>query len=287
MSGIYKIFTIFLTLTLIINSCQLEQEFEYNDKFQASRLVINAFLNEHGIHTEIRKTLSPLDIYSSDSVSEVIISLYENGIYLFDLLKKDTYIYVSPGTFIPQRDKAYYLTVQAQNFETLQSSSICLPFKVSIVSCKYKGYNNYTTVYIKFEDPAPAGNAYYIGYKLYLNNEEYSNNYFIDPFGVFNDNSFNNEVYTTEKDLNIRIYNYNYENGTDTTYKADSARIFLYSLSPDFKLFLESFVAYDLSNRSPVYEQPFQVFTNIKNGYGIFGSYCIDNCTLIFDKDSI
>ena len=136
MYGISKLSIILFTFVLIVNSCQLEQEFEYKDKFPESQLVVDAFLHENGVYGEIRKTLSPLDINSPDSVSEANISLYENGIFLFDLLKNDSYLYLSPKSFIPRKDKTYHITAQAQAFETIQSSTQSLTQKVLIDTFK-------------------------------------------------------------------------------------------------------------------------------------------------------
>lgn len=291
MNGTFKLLIQILVVCLFANSCQIDKEFEYNDKFPKSTLVIYAFLNEKGIKVEVRKTVPPLDIYSSDSVPNAKISLYETGVYLFDLQKVDLYNYISPETFTTQRNKEYYITASAEGFKQVQSDAQKLPDKVLIDNLKYKLYageaNDYTITYIRFTDPTNDNNAYYVSSKIFFNNEWNLTSEFIDPFGTINDKDFNGQIYTKEKELNLRIYDYDYEHGTDTIYKADSARIYLYSLSPNFLTYMESFSKYDISYRSPEYEQPFQVFSNIDNGYGIIGAYCVDSCTLVFNKDSI
>jgi hypothetical protein len=287
MNGIFKKLINLMAFIVFINSCQIEKEFDYNDSFSKSKLAVFALINEKNIEVEIRKTLEPLGINSADSVSDVKISLFENDVYLFDLLKVTSYNYKSPEYYTPQINKNYQITCIAEGFDFVSSTSQALPPKVFIDTCWYKDFDNYSMIYATFSDPSPIGNAYYLGARLYFNGEEINEEEFIEPFGVFNDQTFNNTRYTTEKEMHIKIYEYDYENQVSILHTADSVIITLYSLSEELKYFLESFESYDLSNRSPIYEQPFQIYTNIINGYGFLGAYCVDKYTIVFDTDSI
>ncbi len=287
MNGIFKNNLIFLVFMSVTYSCQIEKEFDYDDTFPESKLAVFALINEENIEVEVRKTLEPLSINSADSVEDIKISLYEDTIYLFDLIKITSYTYRSPENFKPLNTKSYSISVAANEFETVQSSYQSLPQKISIDTCWFKKYSQYTMLYTSFTDPYPEGNGYYLGSILYSKGEEMDGENFIDPLGIFNDLTFDNSQYTTEKEIYIKIYEYDYEKEEILRYTADSAIITLYSLSEEFKKYLESFENYDMSNRSPIYEQPFQIYSNIENGYGFIGAYCIDKYTIIFNNDSI
>lgn len=86
---------------------------------------------------------------------------------------------------------------------------------------------------------------------------------------MFTDVLFNGKTKYEERDVDSYVYSPDKE-------QIDSLLVILYSLSDDLYKFLISYKSYDNTRGAIIYDQPSLIYSNIRNGYGVFGSYSVD-----------
>ena len=124
-----------------------------------------------------------------------------------------------------------------------------------------------------FKDPLASVNFYSFSYKEFDHN---------DLIGTF---PYNNEFimpYTSDISFNGTLWS------EDMFYSPPSHRDTititgrLYNISPEYMKFLESMDDYEYTRGDPFFDHTSPVFSNIKNGYGIFGSYTFSEKSLTY-----
>lgn len=261
---------ILLSLLFFISSCidKLEKEIDYNTIYAGDKLIVHGFVSpENGVELLLKKTLRPNDVNGDDRVlsDDLDVSIQTESAASISLQAVGDYQYTNNDAQI-EAEGNYTFQAQSAQWGTVSSSSINLPTKTLIDSLKIlvessnSGY--FATLLVYFQN-IDAENAFYIKVFPYKDGIQKE---------ILEDEKFNpySLIYDLPKGVNMKEY------ALGRTYTFDSLRVELYSLSNDLKRFLISEVDYDESKADPFYPQPYSVYSNIENGYGIFGAYTYD-----------
>jgi len=271
MASIFKLL-IYLLLIVTTISCDVsERETELDIPYKGDFLVLNGFISQgEGIRLVVQKTVSHSCRNCSDSVSNAVVSLYENGVYQFDLITDDGYNYYSPSSFSPSIDKEYHIKAEADKMPTAISSLVKLMPIVSI-----------DTAYLETTENPYKMKAHYSFIDIQLERNQYIASISSgEEDGIFwCDHASFDFVIGDEvaKDGHLEgelIYFLDSEHG--------EANIILRHLSPPLAQYLYSRNENFFSEDDPFGEYPIPVYSNISNGYGFFGSYAKDRYNIRF-----
>lgn len=269
MESIFR-FIIYLLLTLTTLSCNVSEiETELNIPYKGDFLILHGFIcQSEGVSLILQKTVAHSCTKCSDSVSNAVVSLFENGVYLFDLNTNDGYKYHSPLTFSPTMGNEYHIKAEADNMPTAISSPVELMQIVPIDTAYIEATENPYRMKIRYSfADIPLERNHYFASVLSVDEDSLM----WDKHNVFN------SVVGDEVSKNGNIEG-------ELSYFLDSdfneAKVRLYHLSPSLVQYLYSRVENFYSEDDPFMEYPIPVFSNISNGYGFFGSYTKDTYTI-------
>lgn len=165
--------------------------------------------------------------------------------------------------FIP--NTSYTLTIEKYGFETVTSQQI-MPINVPIISASVVN----DLVKVKFQDPIGVKNYYIVVLYQYNNYYNTFGEVYLKPFTdqsfrsfftfgvVFNDEFFDGQIY----EFTTRIDDNNYNNQT--------FKVKLFHISKELFLMEKSIELNSIASDNP-FAEPSSMFTNVNNGYGIFG----------------
>jgi len=264
---------------LLFVACELEKPVDLDIAYTKDRLVVYGLLDSKGVFVQLSHTVHPLQPKDENSVQNATVELFAQNTKLFNLISINESQYISPNDFFPQQNTEYHIVVTANGFETAVSEKQKLPFKVKIDSLgTIQKFG--TGLYYKFTDPLLENNYYRDDYNVFFGSKN-ENNYsrFPSDLGIFSDIDFNGKS-TQQKWESIHFSDYKIENNQLIEIPADSVRVRLFSISKDLYLHLKTLFDYEGSNADPYIDQPPIVYTNIKNGFGIFGSFAVDSLTV-------
>jgi len=271
MESIFR-YVIYLLLTLTTLSCNVSEiETELDIPYKGDFLLLHGFISHgEGVRLFLQKTVPHSCKDCSDSISNAVVSLYENGVYLFDLNTDDGYWYYSPSSFSPSLGYEYYIKAEADKMPTAISSVVNLMKIIPIDTAYIEATENPYRLKIRyrFSDIPHERNHYII--RVISGNE--------DGF-MWNKHSMFNKVIGDE------VANYGKIEG-ETIYflddDHDEVKVMLYHLSPQLVQYIFSREENFFSEDDPFSEYPVPVFSNISNGYGFWGSYAKDTYTISF-----
>lgn len=285
---------VYIGLVFVVVSCQKVIPLDAETK--TSKLVVNALFNENEFwEVNVSRSLSVLDDGDLSNVDNVASALvYDNSTNsLVTSLTYDGENYISLGGVKPVIGKEYRIEVSATNYKSVSSIDYC-PSNIPILSFDTSssvtsfGELRFETS-IDFQDPA--GSNYYgvkmdiIEYQRIYNSsagrydtteinrkETYlsTSNPVVDNSGpdsyarilTFKDNLFDGQRQTI-------TFNYNYYvSGTPNQFTV--RKVSLLSLTESTYKYLKSIETYRNVDGNP-FAEPVQVYTNIENGFGIFG----------------
>jgi hypothetical protein len=265
MASIFKFF-ICVLLTLTTFSCNISEiETELDIPYKADFLVLHGFICQgEGIRLILQKTVPHSCNDCSDSVSNAVVSLYENGAYLFDLNTDDGYWYYSPLSFSPNVGSQYHIKAEADKMVTAISSAVNIMQKVPIDTAYIEATENpyKVKVHYRFTDIPFERNQYLV--RILADGEDEF--MWGDPFNF--DKVIGDEVSINGNIEGVSILFFNSD--------LDEISVLLYHLSPLLVQYLYSRQANMFSEEDPFIEYPVPVFSNISNGYGFFESYSKD-----------
>jgi hypothetical protein len=251
-----------------MHSCEFSGDYDYVYKYPGDKLVMHAFLSlDTGVLAIITKTVSPIDSISSEIVTDATVELFENNNFLFSLERIDSMLFASPTDFVPDHNANYFIKVSANELDDITSGFQQIPYQVSIDTILFSGITSSTDITISFQDPPNIQNYYSLSIKGFIENEENyeeENSYFVLPsflIDVFSDIEFNGNYRSITKTLSTDFSAY------------DFLIVTLFSLSEELYLFAKTLNDYEGTHGDPLIHRPEPVYTNIINGYGIFGSY--------------
>lgn len=280
------IFIMFFSLFL---SCVDEVTLEFDHE---PKLCINCILNPDSlIKTSVTLSHGLDSSAQFEPVNNANIKLFEN-----DILKGEL-AFLSSGKYLlkqkPESGKVYKIIVEAQGYKTLEAITK-IPEKPLI------NYTKDTTRILEnvnrpmmdlnvqiFDNP---GNDYYWVYKTWIVNERKyggGSNEFIAPYiDNFNRSLDSDSKYGFTHFMQIRMTDEGYD-GQELTFTipdiiggAQSVQYFL-NADEHYDKYIKTVIINHLNETDelPFYE-PIQIYSNIENGYGIFGSCAITTINL-------
>jgi hypothetical protein len=243
--------------------------------------------------------LSELDNAELSYIADATINIYENNILIktidtsfYKLVNiSDEIIYYSTD-LKPQIGKEYIVEISAEGYETIMAEGV-LPNAVSFEVNQFVIIDSFKYEYplgvywldlkaefnVRIDDP-PFENNYYALYVLYF---DVDSNYFItysltttsDDLSIEGTDDINlQSVLFTDKLFNGEQHEISFNVDCTSLPLDNSNKVYVYlaSYSEDTYLYRHSYALFQESY-GDFFSQPVQVYSNIKNGYGIFGGY--------------
>jgi len=286
-----------LPLILLFFSC--EKEVDYADQLLAPKLVVNGLLEVDSTcviylerTTNFMEDQPDLGIYSG---AVIVIENLSTGTSYTTSTPVDSNRYELP--FIVEANTDYRLTVTHPNYPTVTSTTRTSPIvpiiSIDTIGADYQGYLHLQSTW-KWLDPA-GENYYMISSSIaaedtvtdYIyssrtglaSNDPIAENQVDDPLNdyngamyfVFNDDTFASSLKTMVCYTANLYYMNNGNEVINLTY-------YLSSMNRDAYLYYRSVQKQE--GVDPTFSEPVKVYTNIKNGYGIFG--CTNHRSIVF-----
>jgi hypothetical protein len=277
-----------LLLTLSFASCKkiLDDELPY----AKPSLVINSSIDpSEEIEIQISTGVSVRDTAQIQSVNNAVAEIFENGISV-GIARYDGFGFYRLLNFLPKHGNKYSVVVNVENFEPASASSI-IPNEVLIqnLTLKDSAYtdqwgNLYSTFSFSIPD-APEENFYMVELYVYYPLREVYSPVYIDAsdpgfdgvygsgFLIFDDKRFNGRNYFFEGSFYSDYFGPGFSDDPDEPMPDPEEKLYVVrfsTLSKDLYLYKSSFFKH-LQNQGNPFSEPVPVFTNIKNGLGIFG----------------
>lgn len=271
MESVFR-YIVCLLIALTIISCNVaEIETELDIPYNGDFFVLHGFIDQSkGVRLIVQKTLPHSCTNCSDSVSNAVVSLYENGAYLLDLSTDDGYWYYSPLSFVPDMGNEYQIKTDANNMLTAISSSVNLMQSVPI-----------DTAYIETDD-----NPYHLKINYRFNDIPNERNHYIARIVSGDDDKYIlNNLFLYNSIIGDEVAQNGIIEGKLIYYlndEADEVKVILYHLSPSLVQYIYSREENFYSEDDPFSEYPIPVLTNISNGYGFWWAYATDVYTISF-----
>ncbi len=260
-----------------------------------SQIVVNGIINpDSTIRINITKTLSLATTSDFPIVTNAIITIKENGIFL------DTLEYKSDGNYVlnyfPKVGETYQLEVNVPGYEPLYATDI-IPEKPKFDVCHHRGRyslqidklsntKNFYWISVQQKDYADGENFSYDSTKISLATSFYlhSNCIQCDDFNAIRDGGFN-EYFTYIRFDESHLLTYPIRIAIEKTFdgpnlkRADSnqtAYINITNASKNYDRYLKASMIDFMNNYfndvGP-FTKPVPIFSNIENGTGIFAAY--------------
>lgn len=265
-----KIFKIIFSLfAVIISSCELSKEIDYDTYYEGDRVIVHGFISpQNGVQVLIKKSVSPNQVLSDDKVQNVIVTLYEDEFAVQKLKRIDNYHYITDSDFTPKISSLYSIKIDTEGLNKTSSNRQNLFIPVAIDSSKIIVEENtyYENLVVWFTNSKQFEGGYYLKIHYYLDGTIDSSSMegeLFNPYGLLDN------IVVGSNSIEYQLYD-----------DFDSLKVELFTLSPDLKIFLESFQNYDSSKEDPFFEQTYPIYSNIENGYGIFASYSFCSKTI-------
>lgn len=293
---------ILVFLFALIVSIGCKEIIEYDEKSVREALVVSGIL-ENGKIIDIRlsKSINRFDDAGFQQLDDKTIIYYEDGVRMGELRNAGRGRYVSDG-FLVTPGKAYRIEI-LENGKEIASAETFLPLPLSItgldsVSRLIDG-NKRLIVNLKFDEPPGTENFY----RLELHEELFvpyltsknevsvqmitipgeintEKNWLIRGMGLYSENDrfhdWAGNQFNIFSDKHIQGIKLSLE--LDMPYfRTDSVlgtnrKIYLQSISPEYFYYLRSVMQQYSTSENP-FNEPVQIYTNIKGGVGIFGSF--------------
>jgi hypothetical protein len=268
----------FILLVLLFTSCEKYIDMEIPDN--GRKIVANCIYTDTGnIVVNLSMSRFILDNSEYNPLSGATVQFYENNEFKGFLNEFNTGIYISSGFNASKGFEHKLIITKGDQIITAVSH---LPNSVSIsfedTSRVQREYNEYMRLRFTISDPGANDNYYMIGFTIkdqwaeemgekysvyFYTDEPFIEEYGMDGYGVFSDESFSGQTKTMAFDFDL----YNFPSDTNVLY------FNLLSVSKDMYMYVKTVNAQQ-ANDSP-FAEPVMVYTNIDNGFGIFGGYSL------------
>ena len=292
-----------VSLILLLISCEQEKTIEFEVPFTDKSLVLYGFITpSEPVSVQVNKTVPPIhDIPTDDKVTDATVFLYENDNFIEELITDDGEIYRSPSDFLPQAGGIYTVEVQAPDYLTI-SGTDTIPAKITLniddLMFNVDSSRAFTTA--SFIDPLFTKNYYGVRIENYQDEAllgggtfggEYSFEAAADdrckqvslylPDTIrhqgFSDICFNGQEV---------LFDFNFRNTPSFSLEfeevfVDKRVITLYTHTHTLLKYSQSVSDYNDTFGDPFLEQS-QIWSNIKNGHGVFCAYNQDSISINF-----
>ena len=270
------------SFSIVLISC--EKIIPFTGEISESKLVVNSlFDSENPWRVHVGYSLSVIDTADLGNVEDATVVIKDSLGNIVETLAYESEGYYR-GNNYPQSDQDYRIEVAANGYTDVYSRDR-LPSEINIISVDtmtniVDGEEQFD-MNILFQDPGDARNYYrvsvHVGYwEIDWNTGdsiliEYQMPVLLEDPVLNNQNNWENEGLFTdllfdgqEKELEIAI---ELENKIDYI---DHLEVWLYNITVATYNFNISYNIYENASGNP-FAQPVQVYSNVTNGFGIFG----------------
>lgn len=284
-----------LLFAVIITAISCEKIIPFSPETNEPKLVVNSlFDNTQRWNIHVSKSLSVIDNAELTGVENASVIISDSVGNIIETLLHDSGGFYTGGT-IPQTNNTYRVDVSANNFTSVYALET-LPKNIPILAVDTSSIintNNEKELQfdITFSDPSQETNYYILGIEvgfweiydlgagildsffvemtipLYSNDQAISNNEGknIDGTILFDDLLFNGQtndlsVYSYIEDISWSALPINY----------DYINVNLFNISEATYLYKKTYSIHQNTSGNP-FAQAVQVYSNITNGFGIFG----------------
>jgi hypothetical protein len=284
-------------------SCEKIIDISIPDKER--KIVVNGLIQpDQPVRINLSQSLSVLEKDSALQISGAVVNLYSGTNLVGKFLQDSAGFYSLPG-FLAQAGESYRLTASYGALKPVEATAV-LPAVVPIISV------DTTTIYgpygpqdlqisVTFKDPPGVHNLYSLGgdmtytefdYHTMTNTGKkvtqkayiYANN--SDQFVKDETTNFNGSLYFNDLLFDGLTKTVTFDVRTYSSWAADTIwlDVRLEQIDPSYYLYIMSYNAYYQAHNNPLSE-PVQVYTNVKDGFGIFsGSSSSDYPIIIYGK---
>lgn len=280
---------------LSIISC--EKVIPFDDNEISPKMAINGiFQSDTTWKIHVSSSKSVIDSASFKNITNASVFILDGNENIIEELIHDTNGFYL-GSTSPQENFTYNLSIIHPTLDDITSRNE-VPSIINLIgidtATSYSNGEKYLDLTVNFEDPGNASNyylveTYVIGLGLEIENGDtlesgidtsrafmlLNDEVFQDggsPWkdqGLFNDLLFNGQTKSLEISIPNNDWNWG-EAGFIYSYRYIGLRFYLYNISQDYYYYRRSLELYNQTNGNP-FAQPVQVFSNIQNGFGIFG----------------
>ncbi len=271
-------FLIIISVVIFLSSCEKYIDMEIPDN--GRKMVANCLYSDTG-NVTLNLTLSRfiLDDAPYNPLSGATVELYEDNNFVGLLTETNQGIYSFTG-FTPNPGSNHKIIISKDGVALTAYSYLPDIQSISFfdTSRVQRDYYEYLRFRFSINDPADTENFYMIGFTIkeqwteenseiysiyFLTDEPAIEEYVMDGYGIFSDESFSGQTKFMDFDLEL----YNFPSDTNILY------VNFLSISKDMYMYIKTMNA-QRANDSP-FSEPVMVYTNIVNGFGIFGGYSI------------
>ncbi|MGY6561039.1 MAG: DUF4249 domain-containing protein [Luteibaculaceae bacterium] len=280
----------FVLLALVWVSC--EKEIPFDGEVRTPKITLNASFEPNNTwEVYLHNSLSVIDRGDLKEITNAQVFIFPEGQESFLLTYEPSCgCYQSPNAPVVQQ--TYRIEAAAPGFETVSAVS-AIPQEVPILNVEVQeretGFSNILTFRVSFQDPSIQANFYMVElvsffestffnfetqqFETFLfesntnilsndpSSDQRSESDFLSPYLTFNDNLFNNQSKTF-------VFEAESFDGSSTT----EYQLILSHLSEELYLYKRSILRFSNSAGNP-FAEPARVFTNVNNGFGIFGGF--------------
>ena len=286
MKQINLVIAIIILAAILFHSCEEEVTFDFKHQ---TKLTLNCILTPDSTvtaHLSLSRNIE--NNTSFQPVDDATIVLYENGIELSTLTPEGEGNYFLD--YYPEPLSEYEITVMHPDFETLNASTV-VPQKPNVkhqpdtIEYTEQGRFYLLDVYYEIHD-IPGPNSYWLYWKHTLHGVTWAGGSasikapFIDDFNRRIDTE---EEYGFRYNYYVRISDVGYDGKILAFNNPSKTGSFFNFASADehYDKYIKSSVKARLNSEDELpFKEPVQIYTNIKNGYGIFGSCAITTIEL-------
>lgn len=250
---------------LISFSCEMETSYVSKKLpvFKEYLMVHGTISIEDGVNVYIQPSI-PLGSDLTDTLSGIIVNLYCNDSLLSNLYTYDYHFFHLPATLSLSIEGSYYVEILGYQNLIIKSIPQYLPLKPSFDSIIFKKYvlANRHEISYSFFDVSEETDYYYIKVLQYADSIMLSEDL---PWFDWSNIIFDN--IQQQKRISGRFQFIN----IDTSVNKIEVR--LYHLSESIVQFLSSISENSRTEDDAYMEEVVPVYSNIENGYGIWGAY--------------
>lgn len=281
-------------------------------KSKETKMVLNAAISTDSVFTvNVSRTFNIFENESENNlpfINGANVRLFENDNYLFNL-DSFGYGYYRKSDFYPEAGKQYRITVSYGSYKNIESIA-SVPHMVPIVAFdtssiiavpSYGGTETEYTGKITYNDPPDTTNYYQLTCMLYIYNGP--NLLFAYQQGIwptdensrFFDGEYNGNLLWSDKLTNgqqvsfsfVYYSSYEYELPPDRDQQRLKFEFRLQSLTKEYFTYLKSLGIYwETGGSDNPFSEPVVIYSNVDNGYGIFGAYSQDTTSVSFLFDN-
>jgi hypothetical protein len=274
---------IFFLASLGLVSCR--KEIPFDDDFTEPMLSVNGAIHKDSIiSVHIGRSYGMLDSDELQVVNNAVVELLDNSGNLVEILQYDQNgMYFSPSGFKPAPSTAYTVRVSHPTLPTASATAVIPAASIAVFTDTARVVYNGEADMLRFSFTVTdqPGEQFYMleiyneSYYLDWNNDtiwyEYLEGFYRTSPVLENSGDYDSKAFFTDQlfeggsqRIDVVLYYYpEYGN---------KLRARLTSLSKDLYLFYKSASLYEQATGNP-FAQPVQVYSNINQGYGVFGGY--------------